>query len=122
MSFGTRLKKLREENHWNLEKVADALNVSIATVSNYERNFRKPDIDTINKLADIFQVTTDYLLGRTQIKDAVLLENDDLPVELKEIGIEYLEVNKELKKKGLTPDDILDIIQALEKAGLTKGK
>ncbi|ABW19361.1 helix-turn-helix domain-containing protein [Alkaliphilus oremlandii] len=120
MTFGKRLKKLREEKSWQLEKVAKYLKVSIATVSNYERDFRKPDIDTINKIADLFEVTSDYLIGRTSIKDAILLENEDLPKELKEIGIEYLEVNKELKKKGLSPEDILDIIEAIEKTGLRK--
>lgn len=120
--FGDRLKELRKERNLTQEELGNLMNSNKASISHYESNRRMPDAYTIANFADFFNVTVDYILGRSDKKDGEILENDDLPKELKKIGIEYLEVNKELKKKGLSPEDILDIIQALERAGLTKDK
>lgn len=115
MSLGYRLKKLREEKNWHLEKVASFLNVSIPTISNYERDYRKPDIDTINKLADIFDVSTDYLLGRTDDRDVYVLTGDNVPEELRNVGIEEIGILKEFKNSGFTKEEIREIIEFAKK-------
>jgi transcriptional regulator with XRE-family HTH domain len=66
---GLRLKFLREQRNENQEGVAALLDASIATVSRYESGERKPDYKTIIKLAEYFNVSTDYLLGVTDIPD-----------------------------------------------------
>ena len=70
-----RLKYLRTERGENLEKVAEYLNVSIQTISNYENEKRDMTPDTIIKLAEYFGVSTDYLLGKSDIRNP---ENTDL--------------------------------------------
>lgn len=70
-----RLKYLRTERGENLEKVAEYLNVSIQTISNYENEKRDMTPDTIIKLAEYFNVSTDYLLGKSDIRNP---ENTDL--------------------------------------------
>ena len=60
-----RLRELREEKGLYQIHLAKELNVSIKTISNWERGTREPDIATIIKLAKFFEVTTDYLLGVT---------------------------------------------------------
>lgn len=60
-----RLKYLRTERGENLEKVAEYLNVSIQTISNYENEKRDMTPDTIIKLAEYFGVSTDYILGKS---------------------------------------------------------
>lgn len=60
-----RLKYLRTEKGENLEKVAEYLNVSIQTISNYENEKRDMTPDTIIKLAEYFGVSTDYILGKS---------------------------------------------------------
>ncbi|MCR2046330.1 helix-turn-helix domain-containing protein [Acetatifactor muris] len=64
-SVGQRLSQLRKERELGQKELAALLNMSIGTISNYENNVHAPDLATLCKLADFFQVTTDYLLGRT---------------------------------------------------------
>lgn len=58
-----RLKELRKQRHCTLQKVADAIGVSNGTVANYENEKREPNIATLIKLADYFDVSVDYLIG-----------------------------------------------------------
>lgn len=66
-----RLKFLRNEKGESLEKVAKYLNVTIQTISNYENEKRDMTPDTILKLATYFNVTTDYLLCKSDIRNQV---------------------------------------------------
>lgn len=66
MTFGQRLTDLREEKGIYQRDLAVALNVSISTISNYENNVHYPDVTILCKLADFFDVSIDYLLGRTE--------------------------------------------------------
>ncbi len=65
MEFGQRLTNLREEKEIYQKELAAYLNVSIGTISNYENGVHFPDLVTLCQIADYFEVTTDYLLGRT---------------------------------------------------------
>lgn len=65
MNFGERLKYLREKEKMYQSELADKLNLAPSTISMYERGDRDPDTSTLAKIAEIFNVTTDYLLGRT---------------------------------------------------------
>lgn len=65
MSFGNKLRKLRLENNMTQEDLSKKLNVSRATVGRYETNERFPDKNLLKEIADIFEVSIDYLLGRT---------------------------------------------------------
>nr|WP_297863814.1 helix-turn-helix transcriptional regulator [uncultured Acetatifactor sp.] len=64
-NVGQKLSQLRKERELGQKELAALLNMSIGTISNYENNVHAPDLATLCKLADFFQVTTDYLLGRT---------------------------------------------------------
>jgi len=57
------LKNIRQRNGKFQKDVADALNISRSTYSNYEQGLAEPDINTIKALADYFHTTTDTLLG-----------------------------------------------------------
>ena len=61
---GGRLKELRELHHYSQNQLADMLGVSRKTVSNYEMDVREPSNLTLLRLASIYKVTTDYILGR----------------------------------------------------------
>lgn len=61
--FGQRLRELRKEKGYTQDTLAKKIGVSPKTIGTWERQTREPPIDTINKLADIFNVSTDYLLG-----------------------------------------------------------
>ncbi len=67
--LGERLLLLRENKEIYQKEVAAYLKVSIGTISNYEKGVHDPDLKTLCKLADFYDVSTDYLLGRTPIPD-----------------------------------------------------
>ena len=61
-----RIKDLREDADLKQSELAEATGISQKTLSNYESGRTNPDSYAIIKLADFFNVTTDYLLGVTQ--------------------------------------------------------
>lgn len=68
MELNEALKKVRTEKRYTQQMIADALNISKNTVASWEAGVRKPDVQTICKLADFYGVSTDYLLGRIDIE------------------------------------------------------
>lgn len=62
--IGDTLKKLRTQKGLTSEELCAKIGIKGGSYRNYERNDRKPDYDTLMKLADFYHVTTDYLLGR----------------------------------------------------------
>ena len=62
--LGDRIKLCRKKMKLTQIELAEMLNVSQGSVTSWETEVRKPDIEMISKLADVFGVTTDYLLGR----------------------------------------------------------
>ena len=65
MSFGKRLKSLREEKELSQRALAKILNMAPSTLAMYEVDKREPDFETVKKFADYFKVTTDWLLEHT---------------------------------------------------------
>ena len=63
-----RLKKLRKERNISQLKLALDLNMNQNAVSRYENMEREADYETLVKFADYFNVSLDYLFGRTDIK------------------------------------------------------
>jgi len=61
---GKRLRKLRNEKKLTQSELGKIINVSKVSVSGYESGDRTPDTDNLRRLADYFEVTSDYLLGR----------------------------------------------------------
>jgi transcriptional regulator with XRE-family HTH domain len=74
VTFGERLRLLREEQKLGQKEIAALLEVSVSTVGKYENEQRTPPPKTIHKLADFFHVSTDYLLGRTEVRDPLILK------------------------------------------------
>ena len=66
MSLGSRLKDEREKRNWSQLHVAKKVGITNAVLSNYERDVRDPDTSTLKKLADLYEVTTDYLISGTK--------------------------------------------------------
>lgn len=64
-SFSLRLKELRKANNLTLEQLGKNIGSTKATMSNLETGQKKPSLDMVIKLADYFQVSIDYLVGRT---------------------------------------------------------
>lgn len=69
MTFPEILRKLRTDRNLTTDSIAENIGVSVAAYRYYERGERQPTIDTLCKLADFYKVSTDYLLGRTAVKN-----------------------------------------------------
>lgn len=81
MKLGEALAKLRKEKGYLQKEVAAYLHVTVATVSNYEKDVHTPDLQTLIKLADFYGVSTDYLLQRTKCKAGVDILNKPLSAD-----------------------------------------
>ena len=64
IELGDRLRKLRMENHLRQDQVARLVGVERSSVSLWEGNLRQPSYTTLVRLANLYGVTTDCLLGR----------------------------------------------------------
>jgi len=62
--IGKKIKELREEKELSQKMLGKELNLSQATIARWETGVRTPDIYSVVILADFFDVTADYLLGR----------------------------------------------------------
>ncbi len=69
-----RLKLLREERDLKQKDMAKYLDITPSAYGYYEQGEREPDLKTLNRLADYFNVTIDYLLGRSDIRNYKELE------------------------------------------------
>ena len=82
MNFGDRLKELRSKTGMTQTKLAKLLNITKSVVSYYERQERMPSPDVLMKLANIFHVSVDYLMGIDKKKtiDVSDLSDEDISV------------------------------------------
>ena len=80
VDFGNILKKLRNQEKMTQQQLADRLGVTKSVVSYYELQERYPSPDVLIKLASIFRVSTDYLLGLAKEESISLsgLDCDDI--------------------------------------------
>ncbi|WP_169083600.1 helix-turn-helix domain-containing protein [Paenibacillus sp. PL91] len=107
MSIGNRLAELRDGRRWTQLQTATALGISRAALSHYEKNRREPDTETLSKFADLFQVTVDFLVGRTSIPQQTLADDVRAFVDHLELSDEELLKTYHLSIDGrtLTPDE-----------------
>ena len=132
-TFGMRLGRIRKENNYTQETIANKLNVTAQAVSKWENDITSPDIDTLIKLADIFNITIDELVGRasnaiaTTKKDINKMilkiivdsnENDkvrvNLPMGIVKILVESGSVTSVVNNKSLNDIDFKQIISLVE--------
>ncbi|GMA59693.1 helix-turn-helix transcriptional regulator [Alicyclobacillus fastidiosus] len=106
MSFADRLKKLRESRGWTQEDLADKLGVSRATIAGYETKGKIPRDDTLIAIADLFNTSTDYLFGRTDLRHPII--DPDLGADISDLTPEEVEFLNELKEEVAFKDFLKD--------------
>lgn len=65
MDFQTRLTNIRRSKGFTQKQVADGIGISEVGLQNYENGRRKPAFDVLIALADFYEVSLDYLVGRS---------------------------------------------------------
>lgn len=110
MNFPEILKMLREKRGYTQQRLADALHVTKNSISHYERGISMPDIDILCAIADIFDVSLDYLLGRSDTN----LPNHLLKMRIgKSITAEKL-LESIIKLDGNHSADLIKILYYIE--------
>lgn len=69
VNMGEKLKTLWIQKNLTQKQVADRIGLAISAISSYESGVRYPSLETLIKFARIYHVSTDYLLGVTDIRD-----------------------------------------------------
>ncbi|MBS6024987.1 MAG: helix-turn-helix domain-containing protein [Paeniclostridium sp.] len=122
-TLASRLKFLRKEKGYTLEQMANDLNTTKVTLSRYENGTREPKSETLNQLSDYFNVSIDYLFGKTDERTApTKSEIIDVKKAIDEIKSE-LERGDSLMFDGecLSEDAISSLLSAME-IGLSMAK
>lgn len=92
-----RLRKLRREADMTQQQMADYLGVQRTTYTKYEIGTISPSIDTLKKIASLFNVTTDYLIGEAQ-KNETDEPTDAEPVYTQD-DPEFWELREQLRRE-----------------------
>lgn len=100
--IGIKIKELRELYKKTQDDLAKFLGVAPQTIYKYEKGINEPDLKTINKIAEYFNVTTDYLLGRT-----------DNPSEKKYKHLDNTLIGRVSTKIEKMDDDELELLDKL---------
>ena len=113
MKLGDNLKELLEQHDMTQKQLALELDITPAALGNYIRNIREPDYITLIRIADYFQVSTDFLLSHkynspiTHDEETLLRIFHSLSAEQKEIYIEQGKAFiKQNNKKSLSDNQI----------------
>ena len=110
-----RLSELRKKRQWSLQETADKLGIAKSTYAGYESGYREPSLHSFSQMANLFDTTIDYLLGRTKehrdfIEITSLLESPDhrLSIDGELLSadelidlVSFVKVNRILRTKGM---------------------
>ncbi|PFE50772.1 transcriptional regulator [Bacillus cereus] len=96
--FGTRLNTLRKERKLRQEDMAKQLGIARTTYAMYEQGNREPDYNTLIKLATFFEVSIDYLLGTTELRQVTNIQDPELYQWFEDIKNTTPQKREELKK------------------------
>jgi transcriptional regulator with XRE-family HTH domain len=93
LDFPTRLKQIRLEQKLTQEQLGEKINVTKVSISGYENGNRTPDTETLQKIADYFRVSVDYLLGRSNKRDLHNDSNDNHhPLNDSKLGLWFKDI------------------------------
>lgn len=107
MSFGVIIKKLRIEKEWTQEYVANKLNISVGALSRYETGMYEPkSLDLVKDFANLFCVSTDYLLGKTDIRQPITQLNFEKHLLNSKFAEKYNKLTDDQKK---TLDSLVEV-------------
>ena len=137
------LKKLRTQKGLTSEELCAKIGIKGGSYRNYERNDRKPDYDTLVKLADFYGVSTDYILGRptaqpptdalerlfteksfSALEEELLRKYMELPHEARQAVVRFINdaTAKALQRKnGTAPQKLLVMKRSLHKVSAGTG-
>ena len=100
--YGARIRERRKKAGLTMKELGEKINVAESTISGYESEARKPDIDTLKKIAKVLGTNSSYLLGETS--DPSPLDENERPEE----NILFFDLD------GLDEEGIEEVKKAIE--------
>ncbi len=104
--FQERLRAARELRKWSQGELAEKASMPSSSIAHFESGSRKPSFDTLRRLANALDVTTDYLLGRVedpalaQAADPLFRDVSKLTGNDRELAKDFLKMLAERNKRG----------------------
>jgi transcriptional regulator with XRE-family HTH domain len=107
------LSELRKKRKWSLQETADQLGMAKSTYAGYESGYREPSLQSLSQIADLFETTVDFIIGRT------------------DEGHEVMEITNLIKRpdhrlsidgKLLSEDEIIDFVAFVKMKRVLKAK
>ena len=99
VKYGDRLRSLREGSGLSQKELADRLKINRSTYARYETSSTQPDYEILDALANFYDVSVDYLLGRTNSHKSQTKDERDIAKRLKQFE-EELEQSEGLAFDG----------------------
>lgn len=120
--LGKRLVELRKKKGMTQEEVAKKIHLTRSTYAQYEVDRRVPEYATLQKLADFFEVSIDYIVGRTDIPNKVLSEGARKIIDSLDLSDEEIMKTVKLEVDGilLTPEQVLTFVNYVRVERATK--
>lgn len=95
MSFGSRMKECRLRMGYNQKDAAEKIGIKNNSLSSYENDVRQPDLKTLKIIANLYEVTSDYLIGRSS-NPKLTTEQDE---QVKKETPEWMNLFNQLSKE-----------------------
>lgn len=103
-----RIKQLREENNWTQLELSKKMNCAMSSIAMYESETRKPSMEVLLKLSEIFDCSIDYILGKSDIRNPEKAQDD--PLGLAKIGFSMDNYAPPTEKQKEQIRDLLEVI------------
>ena len=102
------LFELMEQHNITQKKLSADLGISQGNISDWKSGRSSPSMDKLVKLADYFNVSTDYLVGKINIKNKSASNNDT------DLDNVFFSLAKDAQENGLDPDDLRVAIETIK--------
>jgi transcriptional regulator with XRE-family HTH domain len=107
------LSELRKKRKWSLQDTADQLGMAKSTYAGYESGYREPSLQSLMQMADLFETTVDFIIGRT--------EEDQDTIEIRDL-LNSPDHRLSIDGEPLSSDELIDFVAFVRMRRLMKTK
>jgi transcriptional regulator with XRE-family HTH domain len=104
--FAQRLRSARKAKKLTQEELANLVGTTKTTISNYETGYSTPSFEVLSDLASVLDVSTDYLLGRSDEPQPVMNSNVEKPIPKSQLKIFSSRLSAGIEKLGLSIESV----------------